>query len=274
MRNYQFINNNFFDITIYQYGHEACKPRHTFGPAIRNHFLIHYVLSGKGTLVLGTTVYTIQKGQAFLIEPNKLIHYSADPEDPWEYMWIEFEGLKAREYVSFAGLSHNSPVYTTKTEEGSKEVCQYLRYIVDHPNAPVPEIMGYTYLFFNALIQHSKNAKILYKNDIREYYIQTTVSFIEEHYMEDISVENMASTLNLNRSYFSKLFKKMTQKSPQEFLIIYRINKSCELLRSTNMSIAEISVLVGYPNQFHFTRAFKKVMDMPPSEWRKSNLNL
>ena len=58
---------------------------------------------------------------------------------------------------------------------------------------------------------------------------------------------------------------------PQDFLIQYRINKACGLLRSTSMPIMQIAHLVGYHNQFHFTRAFKNLMNLPPQEWRKRN---
>lgn len=274
MRTY-YLSHDFFDITIYQYGYEQCKPFHSFGPAIRTHYLIHCILSGKGTFRInyrGEDIdFHLHAGQAFLIEPNNMIHYFADGDDPWEYIWIEFDGLKAKEYVSNAGLSYKAPIFNASTEEGMNVAFAYLKYIVDHPDMLSAQIMGYTYLFFGALIEHSDTAKPLPKNDIKEFYIQSTVAFIENYYTRDISVEDMAANLNLNRSYFSKLFKKMTQKSPQEFLITYRINKSCELLRSTNMTIAEISQHVGYSNQFHFTRAFKNIMSMSPSEWRKRN---
>lgn len=278
MRNYYFLNNDFFDVTIYQYGYEQCEPFHTFGPTIRNHYLIHYIISGTGiyrTRIAQTdTDYHLHAGQAFLIEPNKIIHYTADEKTPWEYMWIEFGGLKAKEYINQAGLSQKNPIYNASTPEGSNNVYNYLNYIIDHPEAPAPEIMAYTYLFFNALIQSSSTAKPIPKNSIKAFYIQCTVDFIEKRFMECITVEDMAANLNLNRSYFSKLFKKMTQKSPQEFLITYRIHKSCEYLRSTNSPISEIALFVGYANQFHFTRAFKSVMDISPSEWRKQNRQL
>lgn len=270
-----YISQDFFDITIYQYGYEQCKPFHSFGPAIRTHYLIHCILSGKGTFRRNyrgeDTDYHLHAGQAFLIEPNNMIHYFADGEDPWEYMWIEFDGLKAKEYLINAGLSNKFPIFNASTEEGQKAVFDCMKYIIDHPDMLPARIMGYTYLFFSALIESSKTAKPLPKNDIKEFYIQSTVAFIENYYMRDITVEDMAANLNLNRSYFSKLFKKMTQKSPQEFLIAYRINKSCELLRSTNMPIAEIAQHVGYSNQFHFTRAFKNIKNISPSEWRKWN---
>ena len=273
MKNHLFLSQEYFDITIYQYGYEQCLPRHTFGPGMRNHYLIHCILSGSGTYCAhyGDKVfkYHLHEGQAFLIEPNRLVHYFADNETPWEYMWIEFDGMKTKEYLSEAGLTRSSLIYHASSEEGRQEMFGHLRYLVDHPDLLPAEVMGYTYLFFGALIRSSRNARKLPKNNIQDFYIQSTVDFIENHYMNEISVEDMAANLGLNRSYFSKIFKKATQKSPQDFLIQYRINKACELLRSTGMPIVQIAHLVGYNNQFHFTRAFKKLMNLPPQEWRK-----
>lgn len=275
MKNYLFLSQEYFDITIYQYGYEQCLPHHTFGPGMRNHYLIHCILSGSGTYRTHhgdqSSEYHLHEGQAFLIEPNRLVHYYADRNSPWEYMWIEFDGMKTREYLSEAGFTRSSPIYRPSSREGQADMFGHLKYLVDHPDLLPAEVMGYTYLFFGALIRSSRNARKLPKNNIQDFYIQSTVDFIESFYMNEISVEDMASNLGLNRSYFSKIFKKATQKSPQDFLIQYRINKACELLRSTSMPIMQIAHLVGYHNQFHFTRAFKNLMNLPPQEWRKRN---
>lgn len=278
MQNYLFLNNDFFDITIYQYGREPCKPYHTFGPAIRNHYLIHCILSGKGVYrakAQGQSAeYHLHKGQAFLIEPNHIVHYSADGNDPWEYAWIEFDGLKAKEFLSHAGLSHGCPIFNASTENGWLEAFSPLLYMLGHPDMLPAQTMGYAYLFFGSLMEHSATARPLPRDDIKKFYVQSTAGYIENHYMENITIEDIAAHLGLNRCYFSKLFKKMTQKSPQEFLITYRIHKACEYLRFTDLTIAEIANQVGYPNQFHFTRAFKSIMQLPPNEWRKRNRQL
>lgn len=275
MKNHLFLSQEYFDITIYQYGYEQCLPHHTFGPGLRNHYLIHCILSGSGTYCAHygdkALKYHLHEGQAFLIEPNRLVHYYADNETPWEYIWIEFDGIKASEYLREAGLTPSSLIYHPSSREGRQEMFSRLKYLVDTPDLLPAEVVGYTYLFFGALIRSSRNTRKLPKNNILDFYIQSTVDFIESYYMNEISVEDMAANLSLNRSYFSKLFKKATQKSPQDFLIQYRINKSCELLRSTSMPIVQIAHLVGYNNQFHFTRAFKKLMNLPPQEWRKRN---
>ena len=109
MQTCYFLSSDFLDLTLYQYGYEQCEPYHTFGPAMRNHYLIHCILSGKGQYITNYRgemfTYELEAGQAFLIEPNTLIYYSADGNDPWKYMWIEFDGLKGAEYVKQAGLS-------------------------------------------------------------------------------------------------------------------------------------------------------------------------
>ena len=89
MQNHLFLNNDYFDITIYQYGREQCSPHHTFGPAMRSHYLIHCILSGKGVYRTSardrSASYQLHQGQAFLIEPNCIVHYSADGDDPWYF---------------------------------------------------------------------------------------------------------------------------------------------------------------------------------------------
>ena len=87
----------------------------------------------------------------------------------------------------------------------------------------------------------------------------------------NISVEDIASTCGLNRSYFGKIFKNAVGKSPQEFLLNYRMIKACELLKLTQLSIGDISSAVGYDNQLHFSRAFKNIYGISPRDWRKQN---
>ena len=127
-----FQNENFVDIGLYQYGWEQCEPSHSFGPAARNHYIFHYVISGTGTLMAddssGNTIkYQVKSGQGFMLFPNQINTYIADQDLPWEYTWIEFDGLRAKEIVSTAGLSPDHPVY----HAGSNVIyCQTFRFLL------------------------------------------------------------------------------------------------------------------------------------------------
>ena len=91
------------------------------------------------------------------------------------------------------------------------------------------------------------------------------------NFQNDISVEDISAFCGLNRSYFGKIFHDTIGRSPQEFLISYRMTKAAELLKITSLSIADIGNAVGYPNQLHFSRAFKNVYGISPRNWRIEN---
>ena len=89
-----FPNENFIDLSLYQFGWERCKPSHAFGPAARNHYLFHYVISGTGVLNADdaegvTHTYSIKSGQGFMIFPDQITMYIADKTLTWVYVWIE-----------------------------------------------------------------------------------------------------------------------------------------------------------------------------------------
>ena len=78
--------------SIYFCGHEHCQPGHSFGPAVRPHYLIHVVLSGKGIFKHQGHTYSLKSGDSFLIKPMDSTYYEADQTNPWEYAWIGFNG--------------------------------------------------------------------------------------------------------------------------------------------------------------------------------------
>ena len=85
-----FPSINFVDLGLYQFGREDCDPAHSFGPAIRNHYLFHYILSGKGTFIWQDrkgrdNTAVLRAGQGFLISPRQITTYIADERIPWDW---------------------------------------------------------------------------------------------------------------------------------------------------------------------------------------------
>lgn len=271
-----FPSENFVDLGLYQFGWEQCAPSHSFGPAARNHYLFHYCLSGTGTLhaenIRGETVtYQIKSGQGFMIFPDQICTYIADHELPWEYVWIEFDGLRARETVNLAGLTPDQPVYRARYKDIAETMKNEMLYIVDHREESPFHLIGHLYLFIDSFVRASTATQAGKGNTLRDFYIKEAFAFIEQNFQNDISVEDIAAACGLNRSYFGKIFHAATGKSPQTFLISYRMTKAAELLKLTDLSVADVGNAVGYPNQLHFSRAFKNVYKTPPRQWRIEN---
>ncbi len=268
-----FPSENFVDLGLYQFGWEQCDPSHSFGPAARNHYLFHYCLSGTGMLYSQngrkeSDTFHIKSGQGFMIFPHQVCMYIADHEIPWEYVWIEFDGLRVKEAIELAGLKPEQPVYKARYKDISETMKEEMLYIVNHKEESPFHLIGHLYLFIDSLVRSSTSVPLGQDSSLREFYLKEAISFIEQNFQNDISVEDIAACCGLNRSYFGKIFHENMGKSPQEFLISYRMTKAAELLKLTALSVADIGNAVGYPNQLHFSRAFKNVYAISPRQWR------
>lgn len=279
MNEYQFSilsNERFVDLGLFQFGQQRCNPGHSFGPAVRNHYLFHYIISGKGTLLADNgkgenNTFQLRGGEGFVIFPGQINTYWADTNNPWEYEWLEFDGIRVKEMLDAVGFSITNPVYTARDMELRSRMEQEMAYIVAHERETPIHLTGHLYLFLDFLVKsivpERKPKRLKYK----DYYIQEALSYIEENYEHDISVEEIAESIGIDRSYFGKIFKSSLGETPQSYMLKFRMVKATELLRLTNMSIGDISAAVGYSDYTHFSRAFRSIYGMSPREWRKTN---
>ena len=271
-----FPNENFIDLSLYQYGWERCEPAHMYGPAARNHFLFHYIISGCGTLMADTKsgetkTYNIRSGQGFLLFPGQISTYIADSNTPWEYAWIEFDGLKVKEMLDISGFSFAQPVYHASSKDFQEVMKNELLYIVNHSEETAFHLIGHLYIFLDALTRSVSSIRLNKTSKLSEFYIREAFNYIEQNFPYEISIEDIARHCGINRSYFGKIFHESVGKTPQEFLINYRMMKATELLKMTDLSIADIGNAVGYPNPLHFSRAFKNTYGISPKNWRNQH---
>jgi AraC-like DNA-binding protein len=271
-----FPNENFLDLRMYQFGWEQCTSLQSFGPFIRNHFLFHYVISGRGYLETvdddGTTHrHPLEENQGFMVFPGQVTTYCADKLQPWKYVWLEFDGLRVSEYLSTAGLEIAHPIYTPQNLLLGERLRDEMLYITNHQKASSLHLIGHLFLFLDQLIQSSAAKRETMGAQLRDFYIQEAITYMEQNYQRNLTVEEVADVCKLNRSYFSKLFKESMGCPPQEFLIRMRLSKATELMKTSPASIGDISAVCGYPNQLHFSRAFKKRYGVSPREWRVQN---
>jgi len=272
-----FPHINFADLTMFQFGKHFCDPFYSRGPYVHNHYLFHYVRSGKGNLYSENTDgqiirHSVEAGQGFMIWPKQVVSYAADGDDPWSYYWVEFDGFKARELVAESGLSINQPIFTSNDKNLEKKMIAALRHLADNGNASPFELIGYCYLFLDAFVASSAHRKKTAHSSLQNFYVQEILLFIENHYHEEIGVEDLAAICNLDRSHVGKIFKGLMGTNLRDFLIRYRVRKACELMKDSSKSITEISAMVGYPNLFSFSRTFKSIVGQSPREWRNMNM--
>ncbi|MGE5550064.1 MAG: AraC family transcriptional regulator [Bacteroidota bacterium] len=250
-----------------QCGAEDCAPNHDYGPAVRDHYLIHCIRGGRGVFRVGEKVYHLRENQGFLICPGIVTYYRADGDDPWRYAWVGFNGRKAQHYLEQAGLSQDKPIFTY-ARDGLLAEClaRLVETAATAARGREIRLLGFLYVFLSGLLETAEADPR--PETQREFYVRRALEYLEMEYYRDISVAGVAKHLGLDRSYFSALFRAEMGVPPRDYLIRHRIEKACELMRDRRLTIAEVARSVGYADPLQFSKAFKRLKGLPPKGWR------
>ena len=256
-----------FGLNVFQYGHEVCRPGHSYGPAVRQHYLLHYIIRGTGELFTERGRYQIKAGEAFLIHPHEITTYSADKRQPWDYMWIEIDGLIVSRAFESCGLHRDNPVYAPAAGSEQREALHYLQQIVRQETQQSLRIAGLTCLFLDALLANAANSRPARQDD--DHPVEKAIHWMERNYHENISVSDIATWCRVDRSYLSRLFKQRFGYGPKHYLIMLRMNVATSLLIDARLPIKVIAFSVGYRDQMQFAKVFRQIYQMSPGEWRR-----
>lgn len=254
-------------IAVYNTGMQQCERGHSWGPAVRDHFLIHYVISGKGSYECGGRTYSVGAGDLFLVYPNEIVSYSADMEEPWQYCWVGFNGTEVQRMLDLTPFRRDNLVLSLPDEELRRRLTD----IYDaRGNKPTDELnmIGRLYLFLGKLIDLQGCDRD--ETDVTSDYIENALKFIQYNYSHSIDISSIAASIGISRSHLYRVFIKHLGISPNDYLTQYRINRACSLLRNSKLTISNIANSVGYDDPLYFSRVFKKVKGVSPSIYLKN----
>ncbi|QSF46265.1 AraC family transcriptional regulator [Paenibacillus tianjinensis] len=237
---------------------------HKWGPGVRDVFALHYIVSGKGYLQTGHATYSLTAGQSFIIFPNMEIYYYPDPQDPWEYYWIEFNGLEASRLVSMIQITPDHPVLEASPQD-FKPLYQMVRTAGMEPFERERSDAG-LHLLMSYYMEHYPSDQAFLKKD----YALSAREFIESNFWKpSLSVLDVVEFVNIERSYLFRLFKEENGISISGYLTTFRIRRACELLKNAQLSIQSLAYSVGYQDPLYFSKVFKKATSYTPSQYRK-----
>lgn len=232
-----------------------------------HNYLIMYVKEGCGSVVFDQKIYTAKTNDVIFLNCHEPHAYYTDAG--WNTVWIHFDGNTTR---MFFELLYNR--FGVILPLGNSNVIQRnLSIIIDRlkESKPLPESV------FSYYIHRMLTEMILLSSDYPEEAtkpnpILEAISYIETKYTEKISINELASYVNISPYYFSRVFKKETGYSPYEYIIKTRIDKAKELLKKTPMSIKEVAFNVGFNDESNFVDTFHRIVKYTPKEFRSTPL--
>jgi AraC-like DNA-binding protein len=197
-----------------------------------------------------------------LIFPNNEVYYYPDEEDPWEYVWIEFQGDEAEQLLAMTELTPIQPIVPV-----SPVNLEPLYKQVDIPRSQPYEQLradAKLHLLLSYYMEYYPSATTRDATD----YVSLALAYMERNYWKStLTVMDIVGAVNIDRSHLFRLFKEATGMSVSAYLSAYRIHRACELLQSSRLSIKSIAYSVGYKDQLYFSKRFKEATSHTPSEY-------
>lgn len=245
----------------------------TWRPRGRLDYQLLYIAAGKAHFHFDDKEQVVTAGHMVLYRPKEPQKYEYYGEDQTEVYWVHFTGGNVKNILRSYGLTDDKRVFYCgsgldyqnlfRTMINELQMCKvnyaemlemYLRQIF---------IMLQRY-FLNSL--KTDNAHVVEE-------INKATLYFNEHYSEDISIDEYAQNNHVSVSWFIRNFKQCTGSTPMQYILSKRIYNAEILLHDSTYNVTEIAEIVGYDNPLYFSRIFKKVKGISPSEYRK-NINL
>ena len=251
-------------------GTDTCRPGMSVGPIVKNFYLIHYIISGKGYYTVGNRRHSLGPGDAFLIRPGKTVVYTADQEDPWKYCFFAFTGSGAEVYLGRTGFAASDVIHLgddalfDMVSEMTEQIGALTR------NSDLYALSRLTQVLLFLAEHHTEEDPV--KTRILRPDIQKVLDFISYHYANPITVMDMSRLVALERSYLCRTFKNAVGVSPKDYLTKFRLDKARQLLTETTLPIGKVSEAVGFQSFSSFSRLFTTQYKQSPSQYRKTFL--
>jgi len=262
--------------------------RREFVPHHHTELELAYFLSGSGTYSVLNKSYPIKKGDIFLFG-NDEIHKITEvlPGEPMQILNIHFaprllwendDQVSSSQYRKvFWGRNENFAHQLDRNNVVFQEIQSEIIQIENEwKNQSVCFELMIRFSIIKILILISRNFNFI--NEKEDSFnlstgnftaINNTIQYIDHHFTEEISIAQLSSSCNMTQNGYSIYFKRMNGITPCNYIISKRINRAVHLLKNSDMGIFEIALESGYHNTANFNKAFRKLIGMTPSDYKK-----
>lgn len=246
---------------------------HTFAPHTHEGFAIGVVERGTETFRYRKAIHFASAGEVVLINPGEMHTGSAAVEQGWTYrMLYPSAQLLQRAASEIAGREQDVPFFIEPVVSDPMVAAQITTlYAVFEDSASTLERETQLLWTLAQLIVRHADSRPVSRTITREYgSVQRLRTYIEDHFTENISLEQLAHLVNLSPFHLLRTFRNIVGMPPHAYLTHIRVNKAKHLL-VIDMPITDVALLVGFADQSHFTKHFKRIVGVPPGLYAQSS---
>lgn len=248
-------------LSISSMGYSADITVTRFGPGVRNSYIVHYVLSGKGYF----NGVPVSAGQGFLITPNMPEYYYPDENDPWEFLWIISDDPRVADLFEMLNADRQTHIFRYNYLSAARETASFF---ITNNNAL---LNGYEMLEILLKLfknQHREKTHLLRSN--ADVYIEAARKYIDTNLQNPVTVSEITDFLGITQPYLFRLFKERFSLSPKQYILDRKLTRALNLLADSSLSVTHIANSVGFPDVMTFSKCFKTKMGVSPQNYRKT----
>ncbi len=259
------------NIRITQVGQQDCNDMHSWGPGMRLCFIIHYVVRGAGYLKTEQGTFRIEEGQSFLIWPYTVIHYYPDKDNPWKYVWVNFEGDVLEAWQQNSIFTKEHPICDKLPE--NKLYPLFMRLMdLDITRQNRQEANGILMTLLGIYEDLNNNRTDNNRKQLTDSRLEEALLLIRVNYHHaDFGIPKLCASLNISRITLYRMFQNNFNLSPNQYLIQYRMLQAQTML-SKGASVKTASLSCGFDDPLYFSRAFKQFCGVSPSIYKTWDL--
>lgn len=267
-----FSQSRFFGVTPLIVGMERSKKDKEPVNRIKNHYVLHYLYAGTGTLWVNGKSISVGEKSLFLLSPETHIVYQQNPADPWQFAWIEFSGLNVRSILDEIEFMDSTAFFPKNSEYFNDLFADIVNYSRKESFSAYLKITSLLLDVLHGLIDESKK-NVQLREGFQTQKLQPVIEYIDRHYCErECTPQVIAEKFGYSPTYFSRVFQQSFHQTVSSYIIQLRMNQACKLLKHTSFSVSEIAYMIGYSSPFYFSSQFKKLKDYSPTVFRDLNM--
>lgn len=231
-------------------------------------YIFLYCTEGEGIVYVKGQEYLLQKNEAFCIPAHEAHHYYSSKVNPWSLLWVHFKG----EDVGMFPLE-DCKVINLKSENAINRMLFLFELLF--------RVLDGNYTLGNFIYISQVLSLILAEAYYREKQDSTleenkqvtnVIKYMYQHLSKEITLDQLSEEFNLSKSYLNVIFRKYTQHTPMDFYNKLKMKEACKLLRSSdNAYVYEVAQMLGYKDQYYFSRIFKKTVGVSPKTYKNTN---
>lgn len=252
---------------IQEIGHFQAQERYYTEREQLDSYLAVYTVSGSGRLTYRDNTYLLQPHQLFFIDCMEYQHYAAQG-DHWELLWVHLNGGSVRGYYEQYAASVTGPVIMMQPESKAASLLRQLIQLNLHKNRRSELLSSKLLVELLTELLFAAQDLSLSTSEIPEL-IGEVVQELDQHYQHKITLDGLAMKYAISKYHLAKQFKRYTGFSPLDYLIHIRISHAIDMLKYSDLPIADIASKVGIDNVSHFINLFKDRADLTPLAYRK-----